>query len=529
MAPASASNAEGADTVGTTDLKAPIIVVAPSDQWEHQEGDLVLGRGEDASIVIDDPLVSRKHARIGFESDGAAIVEDLSSTNGTFLNGTRMTRPTARLHDGDRLLLGTTELSVFAARPAAGAVSASKRVCAIGLIRQSDPARASSSRSPALQKALAEEQTVQRQLFEPGALHRSPTGPGSARPTLKEPAANPVAADFPAPQGPRDALARAYGDVADDSGATPPSSHGSARGSGSRIALPTSSSPPITDEPHAAPISSRSPGFDAAVRSAPDSEGSLRAAPRQVVYITPARPTPPASVPASLQPLSEDSAGRSSPRPARLSSDATTCDEALYDPTCHVAPKRESVPGEGDPSPSSRRGVGSGKPHGQPPSVRSHEPPTRPSKPTTERSDTAELVGRLADRLVAAGKLHDAIRVLSEHLKNLLGGASAGLPVPDHVLVLGTRYALRLHEWTRQTDWIDYVFQLHLACQKLPSSASLDLLEPACGPEARIDRGAIEYLVHGLSVRGASDSPDRATRFLRLSRLARVPHAPDSK
>lgn len=54
---------------------------------------ITVGRAPDSTIVIDDDYASSRHARI-YPSDGAWIVEDLGSTNGTWLDRTRITTPT---------------------------------------------------------------------------------------------------------------------------------------------------------------------------------------------------------------------------------------------------------------------------------------------------------------------------------------------------------------------------------------------------------------------------------------------------
>ncbi|MFN2537303.1 MAG: FhaA domain-containing protein [Mycobacteriales bacterium] len=66
-------------------------------------GTVVLGRGLEADVQIPDTGVSRRHAQI----DGNRI-SDLGSTNGTRVNGTRITE--AELQDGDRITLGSTEI-----------------------------------------------------------------------------------------------------------------------------------------------------------------------------------------------------------------------------------------------------------------------------------------------------------------------------------------------------------------------------------------------------------------------------------
>ncbi len=71
-------------------------------------GETVLGRSADANLTIEDPLVSRLHARIVIDDVGGRI-EDLDSRNGVRVNGVLIKAPT-RLNDGDRLRLGTQDL-----------------------------------------------------------------------------------------------------------------------------------------------------------------------------------------------------------------------------------------------------------------------------------------------------------------------------------------------------------------------------------------------------------------------------------
>ncbi|MET8577640.1 FHA domain-containing protein [Streptomyces sp. NPDC005012] len=54
---------------------------------------ITLGRAHDSTIVLDDDYASSRHARIYPDRDGQWIVEDLGSTNGTFMNRNRLTTP----------------------------------------------------------------------------------------------------------------------------------------------------------------------------------------------------------------------------------------------------------------------------------------------------------------------------------------------------------------------------------------------------------------------------------------------------
>jgi pSer/pThr/pTyr-binding forkhead associated (FHA) protein len=57
------------------------------------QGQIIVGRANDATLVVVDDYASSRHARI-FAQDGQWIVEDLGSTNGTYLGRTRVTQPT---------------------------------------------------------------------------------------------------------------------------------------------------------------------------------------------------------------------------------------------------------------------------------------------------------------------------------------------------------------------------------------------------------------------------------------------------
>lgn len=70
----------------------------------------VVGRSVDADIQISDPYSSEFHARVGIQ-DGQVVVHDLGSTNGTYVNGRRVTSPTS-VSRGDTVQIGKTILEV---------------------------------------------------------------------------------------------------------------------------------------------------------------------------------------------------------------------------------------------------------------------------------------------------------------------------------------------------------------------------------------------------------------------------------
>ncbi len=72
-------------------------------EWRLAEP-LVIGRGGDADVVLADPTVSRHHASFSAQGE-TAVVEDLESSNGTFVNGEQVAQP-RRVTAGDVIALG---------------------------------------------------------------------------------------------------------------------------------------------------------------------------------------------------------------------------------------------------------------------------------------------------------------------------------------------------------------------------------------------------------------------------------------
>ena len=77
-------------------------------EFDLARGATLIGRSAECHVTIEDPLVSRQHAKIVISGD-IPVLEDLGSRNGVKLNGSVLKGPT-RLKDGDRLRIGTQEL-----------------------------------------------------------------------------------------------------------------------------------------------------------------------------------------------------------------------------------------------------------------------------------------------------------------------------------------------------------------------------------------------------------------------------------
>ena len=72
--------------------------------------ELTMGRATGCHITLDDTYVSQLHARV-FKRDGQVFIEDLGSTNGTYVNRTKVTAP-LEVRRGDRLQVGKTVMEV---------------------------------------------------------------------------------------------------------------------------------------------------------------------------------------------------------------------------------------------------------------------------------------------------------------------------------------------------------------------------------------------------------------------------------
>ena len=100
-----------------------LIVLYPQSQFAQiplERGTVVLGRGQDADIRFEDELISRRHCALSFDG-GSVTVEDLGSTNGTFVDGNYVHRQI--LNSDNRLQIGKMVLKVAYKDPSEEAFS----------------------------------------------------------------------------------------------------------------------------------------------------------------------------------------------------------------------------------------------------------------------------------------------------------------------------------------------------------------------------------------------------------------------
>jgi len=114
--PADATGLYSASALGSADVvhRAPRLVVERAPGHDpgmiyDLDGDIVLGRGEEAEIRLEDPFASSRHARV-YEQGNIMVIEDLGSTNGTYLNE-ELLQSARPLHPGDRVRIGDSEFA----------------------------------------------------------------------------------------------------------------------------------------------------------------------------------------------------------------------------------------------------------------------------------------------------------------------------------------------------------------------------------------------------------------------------------
>ena len=84
---------------------------AAGQVFELSQDVVLIGRSRQSDLVVEEPELSRQHARLVRQGEGY-LLEDLDSTNGTFVNGVRLTAP-QRLQPGDEIRFGPKTVMVY--------------------------------------------------------------------------------------------------------------------------------------------------------------------------------------------------------------------------------------------------------------------------------------------------------------------------------------------------------------------------------------------------------------------------------
>lgn len=108
-----ATRTKGAGPAPVPTLPSQLLVVDPPEQRGRAYPlgpEITVGRGSGCQVLVDDTFASTVHARV-FLGNGNYVVEDLGSTNGTYLNKRKVDGPMT-MNRGDRLQVGNTVLEL---------------------------------------------------------------------------------------------------------------------------------------------------------------------------------------------------------------------------------------------------------------------------------------------------------------------------------------------------------------------------------------------------------------------------------
>ena len=137
---------------------------------ELNEGQFAVGRSAGCQLSLDDPLVSRRHALLVVSKDGVTV-EDLQSRNGVIVNGQRIVGKTP-LHAGDKVVIGSQELTLLLGRESGGRETANPSVGKRTLPKVPTAGEPSRDRTTSV---------------PPGPLTQTGSNPGVAMPDMDDP------------------------------------------------------------------------------------------------------------------------------------------------------------------------------------------------------------------------------------------------------------------------------------------------------------------------------------------------------
>jgi hypothetical protein len=137
------------------------------------------------------------------------------------------------------------------------------------------------------------------------------------------------------------------------------------------------------------------------------------------------------------------------------------------------------------------------------------------SQPRTHSN--VRVLGAVAEKALALGRIDDAERILGSVLTDLLSSIRGGAPVEEDVFEAAVKAALRLAGAGGKGPWIEYVFDLHLELSRMIAAPVVDELYTVVRKVKSVDRKAIRRYVESLERR--SLTPAEKFLYQRISGL----------
>lgn len=132
--------------------------------------------------------------------------------------------------------------------------------------------------------------------------------------------------------------------------------------------------------------------------------------------------------------------------------------------------------------------------------------PTRGSLPSGQHPpprthSNVRVLGAVADKALALGRVDEAERILGTVLTDLLASIRGGAPVDDDVFDAAVKAALRLASAGAKGAWVEYVFDLHLEVSRVVAAPVVDELHTVVRKVKSVDRRAIRRYIESLERR----------------------------
>lgn len=164
--------------------------------------------------------------------------------------------------------------------------------------------------------------------------------------------------------------------------------------------------------------------------------------------------------------------------------------------------------------PPDQEGARSSNPQGAP---GSSAPGSQPQSSQPRTHSNVRVLGAVAEKALALGRIDDAERILGSVLTDLLASIRGGAPVEEDVFDAAIKAALRLAAAGGKGPWIEYVFDLHLELQRMVAAPVVDELYTVVRKVKSVDRKAIRRYVESLERR--SLTPAEKFLYQRISGL----------
>ena len=142
----------------------------------------------------------------------------------------------------------------------------------------------------------------------------------------------------------------------------------------------------------------------------------------------------------------------------------------------------------------------------------------------TFSGDTLDLLGGVAEKILALGRGEEAERILSAPLLSLLAELRGGrrIQTGSNVLDKAARYAVKLADSTGKGRWVDYIFELHTAARRAVPVVTVDQLYSSLRNVSPINLVALREYLRTLREQGESLSPSDRFALQRLEGLERL-------